>query len=133
MIITRSARARAQLCRACWGGIVFSRRDQSEFAHKAVRRAPTADLVSAGAGAMPAKSPFAFVAETRQWSDGPIAVGRDRQRSCDLRGAYAGADFAYIGSAFIATLRPMRWGLRQMIRPRRRKHRVQSYRRTAII
>jgi len=44
------------------------------------------------------------VAETRQWFDGPIALsGAIAQRPCDPRVRMLGADFAYIGSAFIAT------------------------------
>ncbi len=50
-------------------------------------------------------SPFALIEEIREWFDGPLALsGRDRNRARCARGAGAiGADFAYIGSAFIAT------------------------------
>ncbi|MGH2322884.1 NAD(P)H-dependent flavin oxidoreductase, partial [Enterococcus faecalis] len=49
-------------------------------------------------------SPFAFVAETRQWFDGPIALSGAIGHGRAIRAARVlGADFAYIGSAFIAT------------------------------
>src|SRR6202035_4135343 len=49
-------------------------------------------------------SPFAFVAETRQWFDGPIALSGAIGNGRAIRAArLLGADFAYIGSAFIAT------------------------------
>src|SRR6478735_1944027 len=63
-------------------------------------------LVSAGAGGHAGEiSPFAFVAETRQWFDGPIALSGAIGHGRAIRAArLLGADFAYIGSAFIATL-----------------------------
>jgi nitronate monooxygenase len=62
-------------------------------------------LVSAGAGGHAGVlSPFAFVAETRQWFDGPIALSGAIANGGAIRAArMLGADFAYIGSAFIAT------------------------------
>jgi nitronate monooxygenase len=49
-------------------------------------------------------SPLAFVAETRQWFDGPIALSGAIGNGRAIRAArILGADFAYIGSAFIAT------------------------------
>jgi nitronate monooxygenase len=48
-------------------------------------------------------SPFAFLEETRRWFDGPIvlsgAIGTGR---ATLAAQAAGADLAYVGSAFIA-------------------------------
>src|SRR4029077_14565490 len=50
-------------------------------------------------------SPFAFVAETRQWFDGPIALSGAIGNGGAVGAArLLGADFAYIGSAFIATI-----------------------------
>jgi nitronate monooxygenase len=44
------------------------------------------------------------VAETRQWFDGPIALSGAIANGRAIRAArFLGADFAYIGSAFIAT------------------------------
>jgi nitronate monooxygenase len=62
-------------------------------------------LVAAGAGGHAGViSPFAFVAETRQWFDGPIALSGAIANGRAIRAArLLGADFAYIGSAFIAT------------------------------
>jgi nitronate monooxygenase len=62
-------------------------------------------LVAAGAGGHAGTiSPFAFVAETRSWFDGPIALSGAIGNGRAIRAARVlGADFAYIGSAFIAT------------------------------
>src|SRR6201990_2388094 len=48
--------------------------------------------------------PLAFVAEPRQWFDGPIALSGTIANGRAIRASrILGADFAYIGSAFIAT------------------------------
>ena len=77
MIIT-SLGAREELNQAAhgWGGIVFHDVINQKFAHKAVEKgADGLILVAAGAGGHAGEiSPFAFVAETRQWFDGPIAL-----------------------------------------------------------
>ena len=50
------------------------------------------------------KSPFAMVQEVRQWFDGPLALSGSIASGGAILAAQAmGADFAYIGSAFIAT------------------------------
>jgi nitronate monooxygenase len=50
------------------------------------------------------KSPFALVQEIRQWFDGPLALsGSIASGNAILAAQACGADFAYIGSAFIAT------------------------------
>jgi nitronate monooxygenase len=50
------------------------------------------------------KSPFALVQEIRQWFDGPIALsGAIATGGAVLAAQAMGADFGYIGSAFIAT------------------------------
>jgi nitronate monooxygenase len=50
------------------------------------------------------KSPFALIQEIRQWFDGPIALsGSIASGDAVLAAQAMGADFAYIGSAFIAT------------------------------
>ena len=77
-----------------------------KFAHKAIEKgADGLILVAAGAGGHAGTiSPFAFVAETRQWFDGPIALSGAIGNGRAIRAARVlGADFAYIGSAFIAT------------------------------
>ncbi len=107
MIIT-SLGAREELNQAAhgWGGIVFHDVINQKFAHKAIEKgADGLILVSAGAGGHAGEiSPFAFVAETRQWFDGPIALSGAIGNGRAIRAARTlGADFAYIGSAFIAT------------------------------
>jgi nitronate monooxygenase len=61
--------------------------------------------VAAGAGGHAGvKSPFALVQEIRTWFDGPIALsGAISTGDAVLAAQAMGADFAYIGSAFIAT------------------------------
>jgi nitronate monooxygenase len=50
------------------------------------------------------KSPFALVQEIREWFNGPIALSGSIANGGAILAAQAcGADFAYIGSAFIAT------------------------------
>jgi len=50
------------------------------------------------------KSPFALVQEIRQWFDGPLALsGAIATGDAVLAAQAMGADFAYVGSAFIAT------------------------------
>ena len=51
------------------------------------------------------KSPFALIQEIRQWFDGPVALsGSIASGGAVLAAQAMGADFAYIGSAFIATV-----------------------------
>jgi nitronate monooxygenase len=107
MVIT-SLGAREELNQAAhrWGGIVFHDVINQKFAHKAIEKgADGLILVSAGAGGHAGEiSPLAFVAETRQWFDGPIALSGAIANGRAIRAArILGADFAYIGSAFIAT------------------------------
>jgi nitronate monooxygenase len=61
--------------------------------------------VAAGAGGHAGvKSPFALIQEIREWFDGPIALsGAIANGGAILAAQAMGADFAYIGSAFIAT------------------------------
>jgi len=50
------------------------------------------------------KSPFALIQEIRAWFDGPVALsGSIASGDAVLAAQAMGADFAYIGSAFIAT------------------------------
>ncbi len=76
------------------------------FAHKAIEKgADGLVLVAAGAGGHAGNlSPFGLVQETRAWFDGPIALSGAIAHGRSILAAEAmGADFAYIGSAFIAT------------------------------
>src|SRR5271155_3902637 len=107
-VIITSLGAREEVNQAAhgWGGILFHDVINQKFAHKAVEKgADGLILVAAGAGGHAGViSPFAFVAETRQWFDGPIALSGAIANGRAIRAArLLGADFAYIGSAFIAT------------------------------
>ena len=89
-----------------WGGIVLHDIINNKFAHKAIDKgADGLVAVAAGAGGHAGvKSPFALVQEIRQWFDGPIALsGAIASGDAVLAAQAMGADFAYIGSAFIAT------------------------------
>ena len=89
-----------------YGGTVLHDVINQKFARKAVEKgADGLILVSAGAGGHAGEiSPLAFVAETRAWFDGPIALSGAIANGRAIRAArILGADFAYIGSAFIAT------------------------------
>jgi nitronate monooxygenase len=89
-----------------WGGLVFHDVINQRFAHKAVEKgADGLILVAAGAGGHAgAQSPFALMSETRAWYDGPIALGGAIATGAGILAAQAmGADFAYVGSPFIAT------------------------------
>jgi nitronate monooxygenase len=89
-----------------YGGHVLHDVINQKFAHKAVEKgADVLILVAAGAGGHAGGlSPFALVQETRIWFDGPIALSGAIANGASILAAEAiGADFAYIGSAFIAT------------------------------
>ena len=89
-----------------YGGIVLHDVINQKFAHKAIEKgADGLILVAAGAGGHAGvQSPFAFVRETREWFDGPIALsGSIATGEAVLAAIAMGADFGYIGSPFIAT------------------------------
>ncbi|ADV00093.1 nitronate monooxygenase [Alicycliphilus denitrificans] len=89
-----------------WGGIVLHDIINNKFARKAIEKGADGLIaVAAGAGGHAGvKSPFALVQEIRQWFDGPLALsGSIASGGAILAAQAAGADFAYIGSAFIAT------------------------------
>ncbi|MGE4329161.1 NAD(P)H-dependent flavin oxidoreductase [Diaphorobacter sp.] len=89
-----------------WGGVVLHDVINNQFAHKAIDKgADGLVAVAAGAGGHAGvKSPFALVQEIRQWFDGPLALSGSIASGGAILAAQAmGADFAYIGSAFIAT------------------------------
>jgi len=89
-----------------WGGVVLHDVINNRFAHKAIEKGASGLIaVAAGAGGHAGvKSPFALVQEIRQWFDGPLALSGSIATGGAILAAQAmGADFAYIGSAFIAT------------------------------
>jgi nitronate monooxygenase len=89
-----------------WGGIVMHDIINNAFAKKAIEKGADGLIaVAAGAGGHAGvKSPFALISEIREWFDGPIALSGAIASGGGVLAARAmGADFAYIGSAFIAT------------------------------
>ena len=89
-----------------YGGIVLHDVIDQTFARKAIEKgADGLVLVASGAGGHAGKqSPFALVQETRAWFDGPLILsGSIATGSAVLAAQAMGADFGYIGSAFIAT------------------------------
>ena len=89
-----------------YGGIVMHDVINQRFARKAIEKGADGLIaVAAGAGGHAgALSPFAIIQETREWFDGPLALSGCIAKGDSVLAAQAmGADFAYIGSAFIAT------------------------------
>ena len=107
-IVITSLGAREDLNRAVhgWGGLTFHDVIDDRFARKAVEKGADGLIaVAAGAGGHAGRlSPFALVAEIRQWFPGPLALGGAIATGGAVLAAEAmGADLAYIGSPFIAT------------------------------
>ena len=78
----------------------------NKHAHKAIEKGADGLIaVAAGAGGHAGlKSPFALIQEIRQWFDGPLVLsGAIATGDAVLAAQAMGADFAYIGSAFIST------------------------------
>ena len=76
------------------------------FARKAIEKGADGLIaVAAGAGGHAGTlSPFALVQEIRQWFDGPLALSGAIASGASVASALAaGADFGYVGSAFVAT------------------------------
>ncbi|MGI9377241.1 MAG: NAD(P)H-dependent flavin oxidoreductase [Tsuneonella suprasediminis] len=89
-----------------WGGITMHDVINQRFAHKAIEKGATGLIpVAAGAGGHAGtQSPFALMQEIRGWFDGPVALSGSIAHGRSVLAAQAlGADFAYIGSAWIAT------------------------------
>ena len=89
-----------------WGGVVMHDIINNAFAKKAIEKGADGLIaVAAGAGGHAGvKSPFALIQEIREWFDGPVALsGAIASGGAVLAARAMGADFAYIGSAFIAT------------------------------
>ncbi len=89
-----------------YGGLVLHDIITDAFARKAVDKGADGLIaVAAGAGGHAGTiSPFALVHEIRRWFDGPLALSGSIATGGAVLAAQAmGADFGYIGSAFIAT------------------------------
>ena len=107
-IIITSLGAREDINAAAhsYGGVVLHDIINNKHARKAIEKGADGLIaVAAGAGGHAGvKSPFALIQELRQWFDGPIALSGSISSGAAVLAAQAmGADFAYIGSAFIAT------------------------------
>ncbi len=107
-IVITSLGARVEVNEAIhsYGGIVLHDIINNFFAKKAIEKGADGLIaVAAGAGGHAGTtSPFALVQEIREWFDGPIALsGSIATGDAVLASQAMGADFGYIGSAFIAT------------------------------
>ncbi len=107
-IIITSLGAREEINAAAhsYGGVVLHDIINNKHAHKAIEKGADGLIaVAAGAGGHAGvKSPFALIQEIRLWFDGPLALSGSISTGDAVLAAQAmGADFAYIGSAFIAT------------------------------
>lgn len=107
-LIITSLGARVEINEAAhsYGGVVMHDIINNAHAHKAIEKGADGLIaVAAGAGGHAGtKSPFALIQELREWFDGPLALsGAIANGRAVLAAQAMGADFAYIGSAFIAT------------------------------
>ena len=107
-IIITSLGAREDINAAAhsYGGVVLHDVINNKHARKAIEKGADGLIaVAAGAGGHAGvKSPFALIQEIRQWFDGPVALsGAISTGDAVLAAQAMGADFGYIGSAFIAT------------------------------
>ncbi|WP_078430540.1 NAD(P)H-dependent flavin oxidoreductase [Alkalihalobacterium alkalinitrilicum] len=106
IITSLGAREEVNVAAHSYGGIVLHDVINNKFAHKAIDKGADGLIaVASGAGGHAGnKSPFALVQEIRQWFDGPLALAGSIANGKSILAAQAmGADFAYIGSPFIAT------------------------------
>ena len=107
-IVISSLGAREEVFAAAhsYGGIVLHDIINNKFAQKAISKGADGLIaVAAGAGGHAGQqSPFALIREIREWFDGPLALSGSIATGNSVLAAQAmGADFAYIGSPFIAT------------------------------
>jgi nitronate monooxygenase len=89
-----------------WGGLVLHDVIDNNFAHKAIDKGADGLIpVAAGAGGHAgAQSPFALMQEIRAWFPGLVALSGAIACGRSILAAQAlGANFGYIGSAWIAT------------------------------
>lgn len=106
IITSLGAREDVNAAAHSYGGVVMHDIINNKFAKKAIEKGADGLIaVAAGAGGHAGvKSPFALIQEIREWFDGPVALSGSISTGGAVLAAQAmGADFAYIGSAFIAT------------------------------
>ncbi len=107
-IVITSLGAREEVNEAVhsYGGVVLHDVINRRFAEKALEKGADGLIaVAAGAGGHAgATSPFALIAEIREFFAGPLLLSGSITTGRALLSALAmGADFGYVGSAFIAT------------------------------
>ncbi len=107
-VVITSLGARPEVFEAIhsYGGICLHDVINNRFAHKAIEKGADGLIcVAAGAGGHAGTlSPMAFIQEVRESFDGPVLLSGAISTGDGVLAAQAmGADFAYIGSAFIAT------------------------------
>ncbi len=107
-IVITSLRAPQEVVQAIhsYGGIVLHDVISIRHARKATEEGADGLIaVSSGAGGHAGTlSPFALVPEIRQWWKGPLALSGAIANGGSILAAQAlGADFAYLGTRFIAT------------------------------
>lgn len=108
-IVITSLGARPEINEAVhsYGGIVLHDVINDGFARKAVEKGADGIIaVAAGAGGHAGtQSPLALIREIREWFDGPLLLsGAIAHGGSILAALAAGADFAYVGSAFLSTV-----------------------------
>ena len=108
-VVITSLGARAEVFEAIhsYGGICLHDVINNRFAHKAIEKGADGLIcVAAGAGGHAGTlSPMAFIQEVREWFDGPVLLSGAISTGDGVLAAQAmGADLAYLGSAFIATV-----------------------------
>ncbi|GMM94247.1 NAD(P)H-dependent flavin oxidoreductase [Qipengyuania sp. MTN3-11] len=107
-LVITSLGAREEIFNAVrgWGGITLHDVINNRFAHKAIEKGADGLIpVAAGAGGHAGTlSPFALMQEIREWFGGLVALSGSIGHGRSILAAQAlGADFAYIGSPWIAT------------------------------
>lgn len=107
-IVITSLGARPEIFDAVhsYGGIVLHDVINDTFARKAIEKGADGLIaVASGAGGHAGtQSPFALVREIREWFDGPLVLsGAIAHGNSILAAQAAGADLAYVGSAFLST------------------------------
>lgn len=106
LITSLGAREDVNAAAHAWGGIVLHDVIDDAFARKAIEKGADGLIpVAAGAGGHAGgQSPFALMQEIRSWFDGLVALSGAIAHGRSILAAQAlGADFAYIGSPWIAT------------------------------
>jgi nitronate monooxygenase len=108
-VVITSLGARPEVFEAIhsYGGICLHDVINNRFAHKAIEKGADGLIcVAAGAGGHAGTlSPMAFIQEVREWFDGPVLLSGAIATGDGVLAAQAmGADLAYLGSAFIATI-----------------------------